>query len=44
LPGVEQRFNVTVQMLDRHPVGVDQPGVEQALQWLIQSGPQAPGG
>jgi 3-hydroxyisobutyrate dehydrogenase len=42
LPGVEQRFNDTAQMLERQPVGADQPSVEQALQWLMSQ--QAPGG
>lgn len=35
LPGVEQRFLDTGSKLDKAPIGVAEPNVDQALQWLL---------
>jgi 3-hydroxyisobutyrate dehydrogenase-like beta-hydroxyacid dehydrogenase len=35
LPGVEQRFRATADNLERHPLGIANPSVEQALDWLL---------
>lgn len=35
LPGVEERFLDTADKLQRQPIGIPDPNVEQALQWLL---------
>jgi len=35
--GVEQRFNDTVDALSRRPLGIAEPTVDQALNWLLAS-------
>lgn len=35
LPGVEQRFNATASKLEQHALGIAEPDVDQALQWLL---------
>lgn len=37
LPGVEERFDATASLLEKHPLGLDQPDVEQALAWLLSN-------
>lgn len=37
LPGVEERFDATASLLERHPLGQDQPDVGQALAWLLSN-------
>ncbi|MCU7370701.1 NAD(P)-binding domain-containing protein [Paucibacter sp. O1-1] len=40
LPGVEQRFLSTAAKLERHPLPVAEPNIDQALQWLLASDEQ----
>lgn len=35
LPGVEQRFLDTASRLERHPLGMPDPDINQALEWLL---------
>lgn len=35
LPGVEQRFLATASRLERHPLPMPDPDIDQALQWLL---------
>jgi 3-hydroxyisobutyrate dehydrogenase-like beta-hydroxyacid dehydrogenase len=41
LPGVERRFLATVRKLDQHAIGVTDPSLDQALQWLLATGEPA---
>jgi 3-hydroxyisobutyrate dehydrogenase-like beta-hydroxyacid dehydrogenase len=41
LPGVEQRFLDTADKLDRRGIGIADPSVDQALQWLLANAEQA---
>jgi 3-hydroxyisobutyrate dehydrogenase len=35
LPGVEQRFLDTASRLERQPLGLPEPDIHQALEWLL---------
>lgn len=41
LPGVEQRFRITASALEKHPLELAEPSIDQALQWLASTADQA---
>jgi 3-hydroxyisobutyrate dehydrogenase-like beta-hydroxyacid dehydrogenase len=41
LPGVAQRFVDTAARLERQPLGMPEPDIDQALQWLLATAPAA---
>jgi hypothetical protein len=38
LPGVESRFLATISSLEKRPLPVPEPTVDEALQWLLADG------